>query len=90
MRKKSEADALNLVGLAYDTAMGGHDWTDVLKQITARIDAKSSMLRMVDYTRNQIGFFDSVGIDPAYRLAYSRHYMNAIYTGIYLKPHQSV
>lgn len=56
--------------------MGEHDWTDVLKQITACIDAKSSMLRMVDYARSQIGFFDSVGIDPAYRQAYSRHYMN--------------
>ena len=66
MGKKNENEALRLVGLAYDTAMGGHDWTDVLKQITACIDAKSAMLRMVDYTKNQIGFFDSVGIDPSY------------------------
>lgn len=76
MGKKSEDEALRLIGLAYDTAMGGHDWTDVLKQISTRIDAKSAMLRMVDYTRNHIGFFDSIGIDPVYRQAYSRHYIN--------------
>ena len=76
MCKKSEGEALRLVGLVYDTAMGGQDWTDVLKQITACIDAKSAILRMVDYTKSQIGFFDSTGIDPAYRQAYTRHYVN--------------
>ena len=76
MCKKSEDETLRLVGLTYDTAMDGRDWTDVLKQITARIDAKSAMLRIVDYTKSQVGFFDSVGIDPAYRQAYSRHYVN--------------
>ena len=76
MGKKGEGEVLRLVGLAYDTALGGRDWTDVLEPLAASIDAKSAMLRMVDYTERQVGFFDSVGIDPAYRDAYSRHFMN--------------
>lgn len=76
MGKKGKDEALRLVGLAYDTALGGHDWTDVLKPLAASIDAKSSILRMVDYTRHRVGFFDAVGIDPAYRQAYARHFMN--------------
>lgn len=97
MCKKNEGEALRLVGLVYDTAMGGQDWTDVLKQITACIDAKSAMLRMVDYTKSQIGFFDSTGIDPAYRQTYTRHYVNVdIYrdlfetapAGVIMRSHQ--
>lgn len=76
MGKKGEGEALRLVGLAYDTAMDGRDWTDVLKQLSASVDAKSAMLRLVDYTGRRVGFFDSVGIDPAYREAYSRHFIN--------------
>lgn len=76
MRQKCEADALRLIGLTYDTAMSGHDWTDVLKQIALCIEAKSAMLRMVDYTKVQINFFDAFGIDAAYREAYSQHFVN--------------
>lgn len=74
--QKAEGEALRLIGLMYDTALGAHDWADVLKQLAASIDAKSAILRMVDYTERQVGFFDSVGVDPAYRQAYSRYYMN--------------
>ena len=30
MGQKDEGEALRLIGLTYDTALGGHDWTDVL------------------------------------------------------------
>jgi len=76
MGKKGKGEALYLVGLAYDTALSGHDWTDMLAQLATSIDAKSAILRMVDYTKREVGFFDAVGIDPAYRQAYSRHFMN--------------
>lgn len=76
MGKKGQDEALRLAGLAYDTALGGHDWTGVLEPLAASIGAKSSILRMVDYTRREVGFFDAVGIDPAYRQAYAQHFMN--------------
>ena len=76
MGQKDEGEALRLIGLTYDTALGGHDWTSVLKPLAASIDAKSAILRMVDYTRREVGFFDAVGIEPAYRQAYSRHFIN--------------
>lgn len=76
MGKKGEDEALRLAGLAYDTALGGHGWMDVLEPLAASIGAKSSILRMVDYTRREVGFFDAVGIDPAYRQAYARHFIN--------------
>jgi len=83
MGKKAENEALRLVGLAYDTALGGRDWTEVLEPLAASVDAKSAILRMVDYTGGQVGFFDAVGIDHAYRQAYARHFMNIdIYRGL--------
>ena len=36
-----------------NTVLGGHDWTDVLKPLAASVDAKSTILRMVDYTEQQ-------------------------------------
>lgn len=53
MGAKGEGEALRLIGMAYDTALGGHDWTGVLNQFAASIDAKSAVLRMVDYTEQQ-------------------------------------
>ena len=83
MVKKAENEALRLVGLAYDTALSGRDWTDMLKHLAASVDAKSAMLRMVDYTGGQVGFFDAIGINHAYRQAYARHFMNIdIYRGL--------
>lgn len=76
MGKKGEDAALRLIGQAYDTALGGHDWTDVLAQLAASIGAKSAILRMVDYTKREVGFFDAVGVDPTYRQAYARHFIN--------------
>lgn len=76
MGQKDEGEALRLIGLTYDTALGGHDWTGVLKPLAASIDAKSAILRMVDYTGGQVGFFDAAGIDPAYRQAYAQHFVN--------------
>lgn len=76
MGKKGEDEALRLVGLAYDASLGGHDWTGVLEPLAASIGAKSSILRMVDYTKREVGFFDAVGIDHAYRRAYARHFIN--------------
>ena len=53
MGQKDEGEALRLIGLTYDTALGGHDWTGVLKPLAASIGTKSAILRMVDYTEQQ-------------------------------------
>ncbi len=66
-------EALRLVGLAYDTALSGRDWTGLLKALTASVDAQSAMIRMVDYTERKVGFFDQIGYDPAFPQQYREH-----------------
>lgn len=76
MAQTGERNALRLIGLAYDTALSGHNWADFMRELTASVDCHSGMLRMVDYTNRQVGFFDTVGYNPALPLAYREHYID--------------
>lgn len=57
----SQDKLLQVIGLAYDTALEGRDWTDTLRLLSEHFDLHSAMLRMVDYSQRQVGFFDNVG-----------------------------
>lgn len=70
MGKKTYQDVLQAIDIAYDTAFEGRDWTAFLTSLTDSIGANTAMLRMVDYTNQQVGFFDTVGYDPAIPLKY--------------------
>lgn len=75
MAQRGESEVLHLVGLMYDAAMAGHDFTTTMERIAATIGAKSALLRMVDYSNHQISFFDTFGYDLAWQCAYADYYI---------------
>lgn len=76
MAQTSERDALRIIGLAYDTAMSRENWSGFMGNLIGCVDGRSGMLRMVDYTSRQVGFFDTAGYNPGLPQAYREHYID--------------
>lgn len=68
-----ESDLLSVIGLAYDAALAGGDWTVVLGKLASCLNGHSAMLRMADYTRRDIRLFDTFGYSPALPERYREH-----------------
>ena len=56
----------NLIGLSYEAALEPTKWPELLKQIVLATNARSAFLRHVDSGAAQVGFFESIGYDPAF------------------------
>lgn len=71
----TEEQTLGLIGLAYEAALDPSRWTEFLDRTAQACNARSGLLRMVDYDSGRVGLFETVGYDPAYVAAYRDYYV---------------
>jgi DNA-binding CsgD family transcriptional regulator/PAS domain-containing protein len=67
-------EAGRLTELIYDAALDADQWPLLLKAIASAMDAQGAMLRQVNMQTGHIGFFETLGYDPVFALAYREHF----------------
>lgn len=71
-----EKKALELTGMIYDAALTPEKWQPFMTRLTQVMGARSALLREVDYGRDKVGLYATVGMDPVYMQAYREHFVH--------------
>lgn len=70
-----EETANEIIGLAYESALDPIRWPVFLERTAQAMNARSAMLRLVDYNAAKVGLFETVGYDPSFTAAYRNHFV---------------
>jgi predicted ester cyclase len=54
-----EESALRLTGQIYVAALDKQQWSGLVESIARSVDGQGGMLRLTDYTHQQVGFFET-------------------------------
>lgn len=76
---KVEKAALELIGLGYDAALAPEKWPRFMERFVTTMNARSALLREVNYKTGSVHLFETVNYDPAYVAAYREHYVHLDY-----------
>lgn len=71
-----EETAFELIGLTYDAALAPEQWQAFMTRFANALDARSAMLREVDYDAGDVRLFETVGFDPAWVAAYRQRFVH--------------
>lgn len=72
-----EKKALDLIALTYSAALDKQQWPRLIEAVSGAIGSQGGMLRLVDYSSQKVGFFETVGYEAGFTQAY-RDYFFAI------------
>jgi DNA-binding CsgD family transcriptional regulator/PAS domain-containing protein len=72
---KTEIAPFELVGGIYEAALEPALWPGVLGNIVQAVGARSCFLRQINYAAARVEFSQTVGYDPGFAAAYTRHFV---------------
>ena len=73
---KSTKPPIDLIGHIYDAALDAGKWPLVVQQITAALDSKSALLRLMDRQCEDVSFVIANGYDESRFQDYREHYIH--------------
>lgn len=74
-----EKAAFGLIENIYDAALAPEKWQQVMSGLVDTLGTKSALLREVNYTRGDVGLYQTYGFDPAFTKAYREHFVHLDY-----------
>ncbi len=71
----ADAKSSELIGLAYEAALEPARWLEFLRKTKEAVQARSILLRLIDFDNRRVALAETIGYDPAYVSAYRDHFV---------------